>query len=64
MVSWYSGGALEEAAATDFTARQVFDLPEPRPLVVTEHRAHRCRCASCGEETRAAFPEGVTAPVQ
>ena len=22
------------------SARQVFDLPEPTPLVVTEHRAH------------------------
>lgn len=58
------GGALEAAAATDFTARQVFDLPEPRPLVVIEHRAHQCGCPSCGARTRAAFPEGVTAPVQ
>lgn len=58
------GMALSEAAATDFSARQVFDLPEPRPLVVTEHRAHRCRCATCGEQTRAAFPDCVTAPVQ
>jgi len=58
------GGALEAGAATDFTARQVFDLPEPRPLVVTEHRAHQCRCGSCGAQTRAAFPEDVAAPVQ
>jgi transposase len=50
--------------ATDHVARQVFDLPEPRPLVVTEHRAHACRCTACGTQTRAAFPEGVTAPVQ
>jgi transposase len=42
----------------------VFDLPEPQPLLVTEHRAHDCRCAACGAQTRAAFPEGVTAPVQ
>ena len=34
------------------------------PLLVTEHRAHGCRCAACGTQTRAAFPEGVTAPVQ
>lgn len=46
------------------TLRQVFDLPEPRPLAVTEHRAHRCRCGRCGGETRASFPDGVTAPVQ
>jgi transposase len=50
--------------ATDHVARQVFDLPEPRPLIVTEHRAYGCRCAACGQQTRAAFPEGVTAPVQ
>jgi transposase len=50
--------------STGYSARQVFDLPEPQPLVVTEHRAHRCRCERCGEQTRAAFPEGVTAPVQ
>ena len=46
------------------SARQVFDLPEPRPLVVTEHRAHDCRCAACGAQTRAPFPDGVNAPVQ
>jgi transposase len=56
--------ALTAAMATDHVARQVFDLPDPRPLVVTEHRAHGCRCAACGAETRAAFPEGVAAPVQ
>ena len=31
---------------------------------VTEHRAHDCGCAACGTRTRAAFPEGVTAPAQ
>jgi transposase len=45
-------------------ARQVFDRPEPRPLVVTEHRAHGCCCAGCGAQTRAAFPDGVSAPEQ
>ena len=58
------GAALSETMAAGFNARQVFDLPEPQPLVVTEHRAHRCRRASCGAQTQAAFPEGVTAPVQ
>jgi transposase len=58
------GERLSAAMATDHIARQVFDLPEPRPLIVTEHRAHGCRCAACGLQTRAAFPEGVTAPVQ
>jgi transposase len=58
------GGALTAEMATDHVARQVFDLPEPQPLVVTEHRAHGCRCVACGTQTRAAFPEGVAAPVQ
>ena len=58
------GEALSEAMATDHVARQVFDLPEPKPLLVTEPRAHGCRCAACGAQTRAAFPEGVSAPVQ
>jgi transposase len=58
------GEPLSAATAIDHVARQVFDLPEPRPLIVTEHRAHGCRCAACGAQTRAAFPDGVSAPVQ
>ena len=58
------GSALAEATATVYSTRQVFDLPEPQPLMVTEHRAHRCRCGRCGAETRASFPAGVAAPVQ
>src|SRR6201986_4761771 len=46
------GALLTKAMATDFVARQVFDLPEPQPLIVTEHRAHGCRCAACGSQTR------------
>ena len=58
------GGALTAATATGHTARQVFDLPEPQPLIVTEHRAFTCVCGNCGAGTAAAFPEGVAAPVQ
>ena len=58
------GAPLTAAMATGYVARQVFDLPEPRPLVVTEHRAHGGCCAGCGAQTRAAFPDGVSAPVQ
>src|SRR5918996_2371933 len=58
------GTALTATMATDHVARQVFDLPKPRPLIVTEHRAYACRCAACGRQTRAVFPAGVTAPVQ
>jgi transposase len=58
------GSSLPENTATSYSARQVFDLPEPQPWVVTEHRAHSCRCGQCGRSTRASFPDGVTAPVQ
>jgi transposase len=58
------GAALTATMATSHVARQVFDLPQPQPLVVTEHRAHVCCCAACGAATRAVFPEGVAAPVQ
>jgi transposase len=58
------GEPLSAAMAKGYTARQVFDLPEPMPLLVTEHRAHDCRCIICGTQTRAPFPAGVTAPVQ
>ena len=58
------GGALTGITATGHTARQVFDLPEPQPLIVTEHRAFARGCGKCGAETRAGFPEDVTAPVQ
>ena len=50
------GQVLNETTATDLSARQVFDLPEPKPLLVTEHPAHACRCLHCGTQTKAAFP--------
>ena len=58
------GAALSAETVRGYAARQVFDLPEPQPLLVTEHRAHDCQCGACGATTRAAFPDGVSAPVQ
>jgi len=58
------GAMLTPAMAQNCVARQVFDLPPPQPLEVTEHRAHACRCAACGTKTQAPFPAGVSAPVQ
>ncbi len=59
------GSPLSDAArAGTPVARQVFDLPEPSPLEVTGHRAHAKCCGHCGTVTRAAFPDGVSAPVQ
>jgi transposase len=58
------GAALTPAMSRSHAARQVFDLPEPQPLRITEHRAHACACTACGIRTRANFPDGVNAPVQ
>ncbi len=58
------GAALDAGMSVGSAARQVHDLPEPPPLQVTEHRAHRCVCPACGVTTRAHFPDGVIAPVQ
>ena len=56
--------ALSPEESIRSAARQVFDLPPPPPLIVTEHRAHTCECHHCGAQTRAAFPEDVTSPAQ
>jgi transposase len=58
------GEALQGVASLGHAARQVFDLPEPRPLEVTEHRAHSCVCPCCSATTTGTFPEDVTAPAQ
>ncbi|MGH9267190.1 MAG: IS66 family transposase, partial [Acidimicrobiales bacterium] len=52
--------ALDDAEVVGTSTRQVFDVPDP-PVVVTEHRAERRRCA-CGCETAAAFPPEAAAP--
>lgn len=57
------GARVSAAQATGHQKRQVFDLP-PAVVVVTEHRAHRCRCEGCGTETMGTFPDAVTAPTQ
>jgi transposase len=58
------GVGLDPRTSVGHSARQVFDLPQPQPLVITEHRAHNCECTTCGAKTRALFPDGVNAPVQ
>jgi transposase len=58
------GVGLDPKTSVGHSARQVFDLPPPQPLGVTEHRAHDCQCPACGAKTRAPFPDGVNAPVQ
>jgi len=57
------GRSLAKQPAEKVETRQVHDLP-PRQLVVTDHRAEQKRCSCCGHLNKAAFPEGVNAPVQ
>jgi len=56
--------ALGLEQSTGHQKRQVFDIPKPQPVEVTEHRAHCCKCPRCGENTSALFPENVTAATQ
>ncbi|HEX9802457.1 MAG TPA: IS66 family transposase [Gammaproteobacteria bacterium] len=57
------GASLEGGQESRFERRQMWDLP-PIQLEVVEHRAVTTVCGSCGAETTAAFPPGVTQLVQ
>ncbi len=54
---------LRAVAACGRERRQVVDLPLPR-LLVREYRAEQKHCPHCQHLTRAAFPDGVQAPIQ
>ena len=57
------GSSLVDEPVVDWERRQVWDVP-PIRVEVSEHRAQRKRCRSCGKLNRAEFPEAVTQPVQ
>jgi hypothetical protein len=57
------GVSLRGEPVQGWERRQVFDLP-PLRLAVTEPQAETKRCPVSGRAVTAAFPPGVTAPVQ
>lgn len=44
--------------------RQLWELPPPPPLEVTEWRAESRRCRKCGKVHTAKFPDHITQPIQ
>lgn len=57
------GISLADQDARTVERRQVFDTP-PQKLIVTEYRAERKTCPTCGALNRASFPEGISQPAQ
>jgi len=57
------GADLSAEPVAGVQTRQVVDLP-PIVLEVTEHQAETKTCPHCRQATTAAFPTGVTSPVQ
>jgi transposase len=54
---------LSQEPCLQIERRQVLDIPPKRVLVI-EHQAEQKYCPHCQQVTRAAFPEGISAPVQ
>ena len=56
--------SIADQPASGCEKRQVFDIPPPPKIEVTEHQAEIKECLYCGHINKAEFPEHVKAPVQ
>ena len=59
----HCGKNLAQSTLVDYERRQVFDIP-PIEMHVTEHRSEIRTCPHCLSLSKAAFPEGVSQPLQ
>jgi len=55
---------LLEEPVREVRRRQVFDVPEPAPVEVTEYAAEVKCCPGCGTKQAGAFPAGIDSAVQ
>ena len=58
------GSNLENGKIIRIEKRQVFDLPPPPEIEVTEHQSFTVSCPHCGSITSGDFPENVVTSVQ
>jgi len=60
----HCGHSLVSGKILSVERRQVFDLPPPPKIEITEHQSFTICCPHCGLKTSGVFPEDVTHPVQ
>lgn len=58
------GSSLQGGTVFSIEKRQVFDVPPPPAIEITEHRSQTLVCTHCGCKTSGFFPPDVTQPVQ
>lgn len=58
------GKSLINGKITGIEKRQVYDLPPPPQIEITEHQSITILCCHCGTKSSGEFPSDVTQPVQ